>query len=552
MRHAILLLWHTDAKQLLDLTECFDEDFTFYIHIDKRSKEDIGRLKQKNNIHIYRKYKIHWGGFNILKAELFLLRKIVEDKKDYAYIHFFSGQDYPIKNLQYIKDFFIANIGKEFMHYMKIPSKHWEKGTYDRYLYYRFHDLFDYRKRQGAHIGSLIVNFQIKHRIKRLIPNQVPQLYGGSNWMSITAACAKHIVTNEKNNKPLYNRLKYTFAPEETYFQSVILNSRFKENVENWNLRYIVWEGKASPRTLSTKDWPDIQRCKELFARKIDRSRSKHLISLINNYLKANQSTKFALKEEVILLVAHKVNPSLIHKYWQIKEQVSEADIILLLEEDESDNFDINLPDGIDYRIFNVDMLNALSYDPVEETIVPGSNHFITLWFFLTNRHYKNYWSIEYDVDFTGNWNTLFESFRKETADFISTHLQTYKERPDWYWWDSYHGITLNITLHERIRSFNPIYRISAEALEFLDKFLKKGNSGHHEVLIPTALYHSGFKILDFGGCGSFVLPQYKEKFYLDSTILTDGLQGTMRHKPNFKTILSYNLPDKLFHPVKE
>lgn len=60
MRHAILLLWHTDAKQLLDLTECFDEDFTFYIHIDKRSKEDIGRLKQKNNIHIYRKYKIHW------------------------------------------------------------------------------------------------------------------------------------------------------------------------------------------------------------------------------------------------------------------------------------------------------------------------------------------------------------------------------------------------------------------------------------------------------------------------------------------------------------
>lgn len=62
-----------------------------------------------------------------MKAELFLLRKIVEDKKDYAYIHFFSGQDYPIKNLQYIKDFFIANIGKEFMHYMKIPSKHWER-----------------------------------------------------------------------------------------------------------------------------------------------------------------------------------------------------------------------------------------------------------------------------------------------------------------------------------------------------------------------------------------------------------------------------------------
>ena len=124
MKHAILLLWHTNVKQLMELIDRFDDDFTFYIHVDKKSNEVIEELKRKNNVHIYRKYKVNWGGFNILKAELFLLRKIVADSKGkhYEYVHFFSGQDYPIKDLRYIKDFFERNKGKEFVQYMKVPS----------------------------------------------------------------------------------------------------------------------------------------------------------------------------------------------------------------------------------------------------------------------------------------------------------------------------------------------------------------------------------------------------------------------------------------------
>ena len=91
MKHAILLLWHKDIEQLKNLIRLFDEDFKFYIHIDKKSiitKEEIERLKNNCQIAgVYQKYRINWGGFNILKAELLLLQEIVRDNS-ISYIDF--------------------------------------------------------------------------------------------------------------------------------------------------------------------------------------------------------------------------------------------------------------------------------------------------------------------------------------------------------------------------------------------------------------------------------------------------------------------------------
>ena len=155
MKHAILLLWHKDIEQLKNLIKLFDEDFKFYIHIDKKSiitKEEIGRLKNNQQIaEVYQKYRINWGGFNILKAELLLLQEIVRDNS-IGYIHFMSGQDYPIKKLDGIKSFFSKNNGKEFIEYIKLPVKKWEHGTYDRFVYYRLNDWFDYNTHKGYRI----------------------------------------------------------------------------------------------------------------------------------------------------------------------------------------------------------------------------------------------------------------------------------------------------------------------------------------------------------------------------------------------------------------
>jgi len=259
--------------------------------------------------------------------------------------------------------------------------------------------------------------------------------------------------------------------------------------------------------------------------------------------------------KDIAIIVTHTVNKVLLERYFRLRNAFSAyGDVVILLNKEEDDKPKVlHLPEDVNCITFTVDDLNALQYEPLCETIIPGSNHFALLWFYLSHPAYRYYWNIEYDVEFTGNWNLIFEAFSTVEADFISTHIEWNKDHPYWYWWDTYQGVTLEIPVNQRIRSFNPIYRISPKALAFLDTFLKAGNSGHHEVLIPTALYHSGFKILDFGGKGEFILPEYEEQFYCIPLEKTETVVAgsTMRHLPEFTDIASYHLDNKLFHPVK-
>lgn len=241
MRHAVILLWHKKLSQLTDLITFFDQDFSFYIHIDKKSrlsKNDREKLlSMKNVAFVSSRYRINWGGFNILKAEMSLLKHVVKDGQ-YDYVHFMSGQDYPIKPLAKIKDVFNDNSGTEFIQYHSYPFKEWENSTYTRVSLYFPYDWFDYRTEKGRSAITRIVRLQNTLHVKRHIPDQYPRLYGGSNWFSITGRCAAYIQKHYK--KSFYNRLKHTFAPEEMFFPTVIMNSPFAQKTRNDNLRYIL------------------------------------------------------------------------------------------------------------------------------------------------------------------------------------------------------------------------------------------------------------------------------------------------------------------------
>lgn len=287
MKHAILVLWHNDFSQLTDLITLFDYNFEFYIHIDKKSRlpeEQIRRLAGMPSVKgVYCKYKINWGGINILRAQLFVLQKIVKEKR-HDYIHFMSGQDYPAKSTEQINRFFTENAGWEFISHFRLPYAKWENNTYNRFDYFRLHDLFDYRTPHGQKMIDRIKNLQIKMNYKRRIPHQYSCLYGGSNWMSITRQCAEFLISSLSRNKAFFNRLKYTWAPEETYFPTVIMNSPFAEKVKNDHMRYIKWEYKngSFPAILDERDIEDIVSSGCCFIRKVDPVLSKNLLAYMD------------------------------------------------------------------------------------------------------------------------------------------------------------------------------------------------------------------------------------------------------------------------------
>ncbi|HYX09039.1 MAG TPA: DUF707 domain-containing protein, partial [Bacteroidales bacterium] len=195
---------------------------------------------------------------------------------------------------------------------------------------------------------------------------------------------------------------------------------------------------------------------------------------------------------------------------------------------------------GLNTYVFTDKILQKLGYVPLYDALIPGSNHFSLLGFFMEHPQFNSYWYMEGDIAFNGNWEYFFKAFNKFEYDFISSSLKFFKDHKTWPWWRTLNHPYKCIPLKHRLKSFNPIYRISNSALTFVHKQLLDQWSGHHEVLLPTLLYHHNFRILDFGGKGEFVKPGFKNKFYTSDTL---------RWRPVFTEIGP--LKNKIYHPLK-
>lgn len=188
--------------------------------------------------------------------------------------------------------------------------------------------------------------------------------------------------------------------------------------------------------------------------------------------------------------------------------------------------------------VFTNSILHELGYKALEGNLTPGNNHFPFLKFYLNNKYYDYYWLVEDDVYFSGEWFHFFNTFNNDESDYITTNIHMFAEESNWYWW---HSLKSPILLgnNNKVRSFNPLYRLSNRALDCLDKALKNGWQGHHEVVIPTLLYNEGYRLTDMGGTGSFVPESYKNKFYSSET--WNFLPIDLGEKTNY-----------LYHPIKE
>lgn len=188
---------------------------------------------------------------------------------------------------------------------------------------------------------------------------------------------------------------------------------------------------------------------------------------------------------------------------------------------------------------FTDDLLTNLNYKPILNAVVPGSNHFPIMDFYLKHPEYSAYWCIENDVDFNGKWDFFFDSVTaNSTGDFISSHIRRYSKSPHWHWWASFYSPHNEIQEENLFRSFNPIYKLSNRALKYLDTSLKNGYIGHHEVLFATLLINAGFVVEDFSCIKNNVTPN------LDFCTL-----HTMRWKPI--VLFMGKQKNKLFHPIK-
>lgn len=231
MKQAILITAYKNYHHLEDIIAFFDEDFTIYIHIDKKSyiaEQELLSLKQYSNVKlISQKFKVNWGGFNHLRSILYLAEKALENPSNH-YFHLISGHDFPIKPVSDFK-FFFNNTNKEYINCFQISSSKWaNNGTLDRLEYYNLYDLFNWKIDFHKRIIKKIIHWQKKIHFKRSMQLNASHLYGGSTWWSLSRECLNYVIQYSNKNNIFLNRFKYTLCSEEFYFQTILMNSNLK------------------------------------------------------------------------------------------------------------------------------------------------------------------------------------------------------------------------------------------------------------------------------------------------------------------------------------
>lgn len=279
MQVAHLILAHKAPKQLERLINVLSfPDTAIYIHIDK--KTDITpfiHLKNiKNVFFIQNRIKIHWGSYSMIEATLVAFKEILNSGIPYKYVNLLSGQDYPIKPIKEFCNYLNNNQGKIFMSYLVFDTD-WHEAI-SRINQYHFTNY----KVRSRYFFQRIINWLLPVRVfpSSLVP------VGKSQWFTLPLECVKYILDFWNNDKELQRFIKFTWAPDEFIFQTILYNSNYRENIINDNLRFMIWtDGQASPDWLKTDDVSVIENSGKFFARKFDTELDARILDLLDNII---------------------------------------------------------------------------------------------------------------------------------------------------------------------------------------------------------------------------------------------------------------------------
>jgi hypothetical protein len=296
MKLAYIVLAHKYPEQLLRLIDSLaNKNAFFYIHIDKKVdisifRNVLSKAHTKNHEFIKREDG-RWGGLGIVNAALNGIYDVLKNMENVDQIILLSGQDYPIKNINYIHEYFHRNSHRSYFDYFPLPSNAWNYQGLDRiersHCYFMGKSYSHPPYSQPGPLKDKIIQYGMKFIFpeKRLFPiNMKP--YGGSDWWSMSLEGAHYILKFLKE-RPDYMRFhKYSASPSEGFFQTILLNSddeKISANVINNNLRYVDWSKRGKNPAIITASYFDLLiKSDRLFARKFDLNVDANIVDMID------------------------------------------------------------------------------------------------------------------------------------------------------------------------------------------------------------------------------------------------------------------------------
>ena len=259
MKIAYLIIAHDNPKHLQRLINALSsESSAFFIHIDLKSNmDDFSGISGKNVYFYEKRIRCYWGDFSVVQAILSLIRMALADDRHFDYFPLLSGTDYPVQPTSYIETFFSLHRhnGTEFIDMVQMPNDLagkpiWRLTTYQndpagpraaRTLRYLLRYML-------VKTGFITKERNYKAHLRGLTP------YGGNTWWTLSREACNYILSFVDENPRIVNFFTHTVMPDESFFQTVLANSRFRSKIRR-GLTYANWEaGGKHPALISEKD----------------------------------------------------------------------------------------------------------------------------------------------------------------------------------------------------------------------------------------------------------------------------------------------------------
>lgn len=291
IKHAYLIMIHDDLYQFEKLISLLDDKRNdLYIHVDKKMKNfDFNKYTnylQNASVKFIDRFDVRWGSVMQIKVTLELIKASIKEKHNYY--HFISGACLPIKNQDYIHDFFNKS-GKDFIEYddfNNISDNNLNRIKYHHLLEKLWRHKNKFIEKLSRFIERNFVKVEKTMGINRL-KNSNLVFRKGPNWFSITENTAKYIL--EKSSDYL-KYFRYSYCADELFVQSIIYNSTLKDNLyfkdnKTSCMRYIDWE-RGNPWTFKMEDLNNLLKSDMLFARKFSSKVDREIIDKIYKEVK--------------------------------------------------------------------------------------------------------------------------------------------------------------------------------------------------------------------------------------------------------------------------
>ena len=264
---AMIITAYQDYESLKQVVSVLSKRVLCFVHADKKcayTPEQLAYLDGMDNVHAISRYTVNWGSVYHLHALLDLCRMALEDGR-VTHLHLISAQDFPTLRADDFERFFE---GDNRIHMQMIRTADYPELAH-RYEHFHFMHLLNYRdmsERTQKWVGR-IDRWQEMLRIRRRLslPNK------GLVWLSLPREAADHAVNADANRK-LLKKLKYTYIPEEFYFQNAFEGTEFAQRITGNELRFSIWDEpqRGMPALLNENDLVRIDMSGCVFCRKVE------------------------------------------------------------------------------------------------------------------------------------------------------------------------------------------------------------------------------------------------------------------------------------------